>query len=454
MPRPRVLGRLLHGLSEARAGHAQRHRPTGFGFAFADRIDYLDGAHWDGLVCDATFLLSRDYLRVLEQHGPANLSVRYAIAFRGTKPVAAITVQVVEVAGARMVKAGAAAGGKAGQRREAEAAGGRVRKVLANAAQSVGVAAGKRMQLRVFACGNLLSWGPHGVALARDEDPAGLWPAVAEAIYRIRRADRLAGDADLVMVKDVPGPLVPGAGALDRFSYRRVETEPDMVLDIAPAWRRFEDYSQSLAAKYRKTVQQIERDIAAAGLRVERLADLEPHADRLHALYLQVHERAAIRPVTLSKTYLPALAAAAGPRLRATAVWRERELVGFVTSLKDGESCIGYHIGFDAATNAEAPVYFRLLQATIQDAIEWSCSRLSLGRTALEPKARLGARPQPLHVWLRHRSPAINLMLRPLLRAVHHAEAPERNPFKDAPRAGGAPPAAKEQRSPRRTKEQ
>ncbi|HTL28847.1 MAG TPA: hypothetical protein VL282_06500, partial [Tepidisphaeraceae bacterium] len=56
--------------------------------------------------------------------------------------------------------------------------------------------------------------------------------------------------------------------------------------------------------------------------------------------------------------------------------------------------------------------------------------RLSLGRTALEPKAALGAKPEPMAVWLRHRLPALNWMLRGLLGAIPHDEAPERSPFK------------------------
>jgi len=70
------------------------------------------------------------------------------------------------------------------------------------------------------------------------------------------------------------------------------------------------------------------------------------------------------------------------------------------------------------------------LQAVVDDAIKLGCRRLSLGRTALEPKARLGARPVPLRVWISHRIPALNVLVRGLLHAAHHDEAPERNPFK------------------------
>jgi len=65
----------------------------------------------------------------------------------------------------------------------------------------------------------------------------------------------------------------------------------------------------------------------------------------------------------------------------------------------------------------------------LADSIEMRCRRVSFGRTALEPKAGLGARPERLWLWARHRNPALNLLIRNLLRAVPHGEAPERNPF-------------------------
>jgi hypothetical protein len=288
----------------------------------------------------------------------------------------------------------------------------------------------RRIEERMLVCGNLLSWGQHGVAFADGVDKSALWPAVAEALYRLRRADRLSGDTDLVMVKDIPDLEAADAAALARYSYRPLETDPDMVLELSPKWRTYEDYLASLNSKYRKTSRQIDKEIAAAGCRVESLADVEGHAAELHALYLQVHEHARLRLVTLKPEFIPALSQTFGDDLRCTVIRRGDQLLGFVTTLKDGETAVGYYIGFDRATNTETPLYFRLLQAVVDDAIKLGCRRLSLGRTALEPKARLGARPAPLRVWIRHRIPALNVLVRGLLHAAHHDEAPERNPFK------------------------
>jgi hypothetical protein len=83
-------------------------------------------------------------------------------------------------------------------------------------------------------------------------------------------------------------------------------------------------------------------------------------------------------------------------------------------------------------------VYLGLLHAVIGEAIALGCRRISFGRTALEPKAGLGARPERMWLWARHRNPVMNVLIRRLLRAVPHGEAPERSPFKSATPASEA----------------
>lgn len=418
-----TLSRLKASLTDLRDRHRARHEPTGFGFVFADRIDYLDPVRWNAVTRDSGFFLRPDILRVIEQHGPDNIAPRYAMVFRGECAVAALAVQVVTVTGERLRRDAAVA--------KAAPKGGMLRRLLAPAART----ASAGLRERMLVAGNLLSWGFHGIAFAPGEDHAAIWPAVAEALYRIRRAEKLSGEADFAMVKDVTAAQ-PGVEALRRFSYRAMATEPNMVLALDPAWKSYDDYLGALDSKYRKKVKDQGKKIAAAGCTVEAItsaADLAALSARLHELYLAVQGNASVRLVTVRANYFAELARAAGGDFRCTVVRRGAEVVGFVTSVRDGDTAIGYYIGFDRTAAAEGvPIYLRLLHATIADAIAWRCTRLSLGRTALEPKAGLGAKPEPMAVWVRHRVPALNWLLRGLLEAVPHAEAPERSPFKSA----------------------
>lgn len=407
MPQLKPLKTLVRKARNLRDSHQERHRPTGFGFALADSINYLDSEQWNAVVQDKSLFLSPRYLRVLEEAGPDNLRQRYALVFRGRDPVAAVAAQSVTVSLSRVSQ----------KPRKGRAA-----------------APLEKVQEQLLVCGNLLSWGMHGIAFAPNEDTTELWPAIAEALYRMRRADKLFGNTDLIMVKDITDAYAEGASALSRFSYRQLETEPNMVLDISPKWKTYEDYLASLTSRYRKQAKDMAKEVSAAGLQVELLDgpdELARHAEAIHALYLQTHHNARVRLVTLSPKFLPTLAAQLGKDLRCTILRSDDQLLGFVTTVRDGETAVGYYIGFDRKANANVPIYFRLLQAVVDDAIKFGCRRLSLGRTALEPKARLGARPDPFRIWIRHRIPLLNVLVRGLLHTIsHHDEPPERNPFK------------------------
>lgn len=416
-----VVTNLATRLVDAQKLRRDLRKPSGFKFVIADGIGMLNQAQWDQVVGQSSFFLSRPYLRMLEQSGPENIEPRYVLIVEDEVPVAAVYLQIVSVSGNKLGKEKSAVKAKNPLTL--------IRGALGPAARSL--SAGLRE--RVLVCGNLLSYGFHGVAFAPGCDKKELWPAIAEAIYRIRRAEKLSGQTDFILIKDVTPPEAEDIAILSHLSYRPLETEPNMILELAAGWKNYDDYLAGLASKYRSAVrQQVLKPIEAAGCTIERITDLHQHAAQLHALYLQVHDKASIRPFTLPEQYFAALEEAAGANLICSVIRREGVMLGFIISLKDGAMGYGYHIGFDREAGAALPLYLRLLHASIADALDLGCTQLSFGRTALEPKAGLGAQPQAIQVWLRHRQPVMNIFVRSLLRVIPHDEAPERSPFKKA----------------------
>ena len=412
----------------SRAVRRRLRQPSGLRIALADSITQLDPLAWDAATAGASWFFSRAYLTMLEAVPPAQIEPRCALVCDAAGPVAAVVMQWAEVSGSAL-----RALPKSSDDDEVNP----LRRLAGAIARRGTEAVAARLRERVLVCGNLLRYGPHAVAVAADVDPVAAWPAVAEVLYRVRRAEKLAGQAGFVLVKDITPALAGRAAVLKSLSYREVETEPNMVLALDPAWKRHEDYLAGLASKYRSAVKnKVLEPIRAAGLELRGFDATEVPAGVLHGLYLQVHEHAAMRPFTLHPDYFAALARAAGERARFSGVFSGNgdgnRLLGFIVTLDDGLQAIGYHIGFDRAAAAMHPLYLRLLHASVADAIALGACELSLGRTALEPKSRLGAKPQPLTVWARHRQPVFNKLATRLLTLVHHDEAPECHPFKKA----------------------
>lgn len=387
-----------------RQRHKARRTASGLQFALADRIDFVNPEHWDSLASQTIFL-SRDYLRVLEQHAPDNIEPRYAMAYADDRPVAIMLFQRVAVSGDRLRKPGS-------------------RRLLDKPMAG--------LQEHMLVCGNLLVWGARSVAFAPDVDPALLWQGVGEATYRLRRADKLLGESDVAMIKDFAASQSVVKDSLRLLGYRSLETEPDMVLTLQPGWLRYDDYLASLTSSYRSGAKKLFKDCESAGvtLRVIDAAEMTARQDEIHGLYEQVHHGQGLRLATLMPSYLPALAGALDQRFICRIAEREGRMVGFVTSVGDGETAVGYYIGYDRDTNADAPIYLTLLQSTVQDAIALGAKRLSLGRTALEPKAKMGCKPEPLACAVRHRVSALNILVSALTKTASHDEPPERSPFK------------------------
>jgi len=388
-------------------------RPTSLQIALADRIGQLDAAAWSAVSAGQSFFFSRAYLETLQAVAPANVEPRFALVCRGDEPLAGLCAQVITVSLAQVASPGS--------------------KVLSGFKD--------RVTQRVLMCGNALTFGMHAVCFAPGVDRAGAWPGVAEALYRMRRAEKLAGHMDLVLIKDLPAQMRGESGVLGKLSYGLVETEPNMVLTIDPSWRSHGDYLASFASKYRSDVKaRVIKRFDEAGCRIEPMthAQAASEADALHGLYLQVHGGASLRPFTLRPEYWAAIMRAAGEHGSLLVARREGRLAAFILTLRDGETSVAYHIGFDRELAAAGvPLYLRMLHASVEESIRFGCRRISFGRTALEPKARLGCKPEPMFVWARHRHPVLNQMLKPLLRFIQHDEAPDVDPFKKAAALAG-----------------
>ena len=414
---PATLLSIKTSLSERKKERKRLRGPADLYYAIADSIGMLDASSWQELATQSGFFMSIKYLAALEQVLPTNLSARYALIFNGhgedRELVAAVYMQIADISLAQA-------------RPEKDLA---AENKWTNSIDQLA----QRAKQRVLVCGNLLSYGQHGIAFAKDVDAKLAWHGVVEVLYRVRQAEKLAGKTHFVMIKDLHEPYIAQAAHLENLSYRYVETEPNMVLSLDASWKNYDDYLASLASKYRANVKNgVLKPMDEAACTVETLADLSTVQEEIFALYKAVQINADFRPFELLPEYFSVLQNVAGERFRCSVVKRNNVMLGFLISVADGDTSIAYHIGFDRLAAGDLPIYLRLLHAGIADAIAMGCKQISYGRTALEPKASLGAKPQTFGIFVRHRQPVLNKLMKRLLLGIEHDDAPERNPFKKA----------------------
>ena len=379
--------------------HKERHQASDHQFVIADSIAFTNLVDWYKIAQHSSVFLSVKYLAAIEACSPENTTQKYAIAYKDNLPVVIVACQIAEITGDNLV----------------HESGNITDKIT------------KKYKERVLVCGNLVSSGLHGVGMDPDFDPEMAWRIVAEVLYKIRRMERLSGKIDFVMVKDIKKNLLKPSEVLERFSYRKIQTDPDMVLDFGKPLNSFDDYLSGLTSKYRGRIKKIIKTIDQAGLVCEKLTLDESLDQKLHQFYVNVESKAATRLATLPVGYFLALQNALPDSFCCYGIKKEDELIGFVSIIKDHQDAVAYYVGINYDVNKKLPIYFRLLQLVIESAIELKCSKVLFGRTALEPKASLGAKPIEEFVWARHRVPVVNFMVRKLFRNIPFDIAPERS---------------------------
>lgn len=382
--------------------HYERHSELGYQYAFSDSIEFIKQNHWDLIAKHQSIFLSREYLKSIEAYSPENTRQCYAIAYSDGEPVLIFVCQLADISGEQ----------------------------ISAPEKGLAKSLARSYKERVIVCGNLVSSGLHGVGFAESLDEEAGWTIVAEILYKIRRAEKLKGEINFALVKDLKGDSVDRSKVMERFSYRKIQTDPDMVLELGDGVKSFDDYLQLLSSKYRSRVKTVIKDIDKAGLETRKLDITDEVDSRIHSLYLNVENRAKTRLSTLPKGYFKGLAENLGDKFSCYGLMREEDIIGFISIIKDGDSAIAYYVGFEYEENDKSPVYFRLLQLVIVAAIEMGCTKISFGRSALEPKANLGAKPVDVYVWARHRVPVVNFFVRKLFRNIPFDEAPDRNSLK------------------------
>lgn len=382
------------------------------GVTVVESIHDVNATAWDAVVAGNPWFLGRAWLDCIERAAPENMVFRYGILVENDEPVAVFHAQLIDISWDHLALLGT------GEKRVP------ISKRAAMHLRNYALGAFGR---RVLVCGNQFATGPYGIAIAPGSDSPALQRHVVDAIAAVRWPDGHA--PDYIVVEDFEANM-PLPVPLSSHGFGILPTEPGMTLALAPEWRTYDDYLHALKAKYRKAALKTHAEIADAGGTLEDVVDIEPIANTLHALYDQVEKRAVVRFGQLPVEHLPLLAKSLeSEQFRCTVLRVHDEIVGFGTLIKDGDTAVAHIVGFDYAVNALHPVYLRILHSLVATAIEMRCARLSFGRTALEPKARLGATPTPMEVYVRHRNPVINTVAQALLRLLPQERAPDRRPF-------------------------
>jgi hypothetical protein len=263
------------------------------------------------------------------------------------------------------------------------------------------------------------------------ESRARLMHGVADALYQIRRAEKLRGGVGTVMAKDFYEGSRESARELRRFGYHEFEVDPNMIVEIDPAWGSFDGYIAAMNKKYRARTRSLVKKFKKLDQRSLSAGEIGTQSEAIWRLYSAVHAKARFRIVRVVPGYFAALKRALGDAYRFEAFYTGGEMVGFTTQILWGGNVEGHSVGFDYARNNEFGIYMNLLLEDVRTAVSSGLQSVIYGRTALEVKSAVGAKPAPMSCFVRQSSGFSNQLLKPLVRFLKPSVWTPRHPFGD-----------------------
>ena len=395
--------RLANKISLAMEERKRLRRRSTLSIAIADRFSQLSAEGWRAATDGGSLFHSAAYQRMFERVRPPNVEPRFALISDGDAPVAAVCMQIVTLDHSHL--------GDLKRRRM-------LRKL------------GAKMRTRCWCAATCSSTACTACAAPRRGSRQGV-AGGSEVIYRVRRAEKLAGSTDIVLLKDFDEAAREDSAVLKKLSYGAVDTEPNMVLTLKPAWRTHDDYLKSLSSKYRSDIKnRVFKKFDESGCSVERLTDVAAHATDL--------QRSICRCTATRGCGRSRCPPATGRGWRSG--WREsacargaagrahRRLHRQPEGWRHGVRLS--HRLRPAGGGQGVPLYLRLLHASLAQAIEFGCAARVVRPHGAGAEGAHGLQAGAHDIWARHRHPLLNQLLQPMLKLVEHDDAPEFTPFK------------------------
>ena len=282
--------------------------------------------------------------------------------------------------------------------------------------------------IKILFCGNVFLSGEHGIRSSDRVSKDEVMTQIGTALDAVAANTK---PLHAIFVKDFKQESLQSTRQFLNFGYSEIKVEPNMIVQLDPEWKTFEDYKNILKSKYRVKANKADSTSSALETRLFTEHDFEAYKEELQALYQNTIANASFNAQVLNlNTYI---------HLRATfkddfivkAYFLEDKLVGFLTALVNKNALDAHFIGLDYQLNKSHAIYPRILNDYVRLGIEKKVSSINLGRTASEIKTTVGAIPLELSCYIKHKNPFFNSLIKPFFRRIKIKEFKQHLPLKN-----------------------
>ena len=362
---------------------------------------------WDLLANDNIFL-SKKYLEALEKAAPSNMTCHFIGVFRGNELVAIALSQFLDLNSIDCY-------GNKNQVKHLS-----LKNYLF-----------KKYSSRILVMGNNMLSGQNAYAVSATASIPQVLQALSLAADELKAIFNKKGiDIHLTSFKDFQATEIDNFGMPAFKDDLRFSVQPNMVLALSHAWKSEQDYVNAMSKKYRSQFKRSRTKAKGIEKKELGLEEIRAQEDKLEELYLHVASNAPFNTFYLPKQHFSVLKEKLLADFMLVGYFMDGQLIGFKTMIRNGEVLDTYFLGYDDSIQKEKMLYLNMLYDMTSHAIQNGFSKIIFGRTALEIKSSIGARPEEMVGLMKHSSKLINRFLPFFFNYLEPKTVwQERNPF-------------------------
>ena len=282
--------------------------------------------------------------------------------------------------------------------------------------------------IKILFCGNVFLSGEHGIRCSDGVSKDEIMSQIGIALDAVAANTK---PLHAIFIKDFKEESLKNTRQFLKFGYSEINVEPNMIVQLDPKWKTFEDYKNILKSKYRVKANKADSSSSSLKSRLFTEHDFETYKEELQALYQNTIDNASFNAQVLNLNTYIHLRASFKDDFIVKAYFLEDKLVGFLTALVNKNTLDAHFIGLDYQLNKSHAIYPRILNDYVRLGIEKQVSSIDLGRTASEIKTTIGAKPIELSCYIKHKNPFFNSLIKPFFRHIKIKEFKQHLPFKN-----------------------
>lgn len=370
-------------------------------------------ASWDELTGQDIFLKTA-FLKGLENAIPSNITPFYLSVFKDEKLVGIANIQRVEMY---------------------------VDDVFRRTSRSTLKQLAKRLVSKIvkgnaLVVGNLMHTGQHGLFYIENEiSQEDYLDTISKALKDLSKEIKTKYNKKvrIIAFKDYfeDDTIHKSSGFFKAHNLYKAQVQPNMMFSISDSWKTPQDYLSAFNKKYRRRYKTARKKAIDLDCKELTLEFIKENSKSIFDLYETVSDNARVNSFKLPENHFLSLKESLQDKFKVFGFFLNNKLVGFYSLILNNDTLETYFLGYDKTLQYQYQMYLNMLFNMAFFGIENGFKSIVYARTAMEIKSSIGAKPNTMHVYLKHTNNFIaNTVLKCIVKYMNPIQKwEERHPF-------------------------